>query len=753
MGLLLIGAIWAESSILLAQGEWTLHEMVGTSRASAELRGEGEADFYPLVQVSFEYLERSNSSSTNIEGVEQTGIEFRNLKVVVEGIGEFSRLGEIQSLKDVSSNLLGVSYDWILYDNVELDFDGAGAFPFGLDSAMHEAIEAIAAKELDEVETSALLDNLWRIGDDWGGLSMDWITGFYLGMDPFGFQLKLDLSLPGLPKRFLTQVIDGEPANGGFPESVSLSNNLGVSCYDEGLKRPDNVWASQGKFRDKIVVEWDSVEGAEAYAIYSSKCQLILPVSPVIVEIGVQPPGHEDFRIGTVSGSVLSFEDYNVEPNLVCSKATSGVGYFYWVRAISGGCLGQSAIIPIALGFRSIGPAHSLEASPAAFGGVELKWKVPRGTNQWDVFRSDSESFELAERVDRIQRFAIPTTVDDQIVTWTDSSVQKDTAYYYWVRAGYVGGSTGVSEMALGFFGELNPNRPPSKIMLNRNGVDENQEPGAVVGLLTVEDPDKEDAFIYSIVPSGAALRGPFGIRGDQLVTTAVLDFEKQRSYSVTIRVEDSAGHVLDGEFEISVIDFEEEAVPLPVIVVHPEGATIEEGSVYTMGVEALGEDLAYQWHFNGGALPNHRGTSIQIRFADKSREGLYGVKVTGPSGSVFSRTAQILVIEPGPNPDNSVGGGMIGGVRDVTESEGPNSRPEAEGASHPADQNEDFVISILEVTQYADAWKKGENWPSGPNPIPIVYVTSAGTLWRGGESYARDPSKPEAPGWWVNGE
>lgn len=41
--------------------------------------------------------------------------------------------------------------------------------------------------------------------------------------------------------------------------------------------------------------------------------------------------------------------------------------------------------------------------------------------------------------------------------------------------------------------------------------------------------------------------------------------------------------------------------------------------------------------------------------------------------------------------------------------------------------------------------------WASGPNPIPISYVSRAGALWKGGEFYRMQAGLTNAPMWWVN--
>jgi len=62
-----------------------------------------------------------------------------------------------------------------------------------------------------------------------------------------------------------------------------------------------------------------------------------------------------------------------------------------------------------------------------------------------------------------------------------------------------------------------------------------------------------------------------------------------------------------------------------------------------------------------------------------------------------------------------------------------------APGSFHPADLNNNWGLSISEVTAYGAAWKSGQTWARNPNPIPISYVTNAGFLWKKGETYHFD--------------
>lgn len=61
------------------------------------------------------------------------------------------------------------------------------------------------------------------------------------------------------------------------------------------------------------------------------------------------------------------------------------------------------------------------------------------------------------------------------------------------------------------------------------------------------------------------------------------------------------------------------------------------------------------------------------------------------------------------------------------------------DSAFHPADTNQDRLISSAEYAAYATAWKNNQPWPSGPSNIPADYVTRAGFLLNQGGAYYND--------------
>ncbi|MDB4690806.1 hypothetical protein OAH23_10345, partial [Verrucomicrobia bacterium] len=114
----------------------------------------------------------------------------------------------------------------------------------------------------------------------------------------------------------------------------------------------------------------------------------------------------------------------------------------------------------------------------------------------------------------------------------------------------------------------------------------------------------------------------------------------------------------------------------------------------------------------------------------------IYGSQTGTGAGSVTYRLAE--------NDTGVVRSGRIiiaGEVIKVTQSAQPSSVGSGDNSNdrHPADQSEPFMsMSISEVTGYGAAWKKGNEWPVGPNPIPIGYMTRAGLLWKSGETYTK---------------
>lgn len=136
----------------------------------------------------------------------------------------------------------------------------------------------------------------------------------------------------------------------------------------------------------------------------------------------------------------------------------------------------------------------------------------------------------------------------------------------------------------------------------------------------------------------------------------------------------------------------------------------------------------------------SQRGSFVRIDFGDVDSDG------DGLSDS-FERTHFGSATGGNPTLDQDNDGRP--NLREFLQG----THPLVADGRHPADlQPANDAISIAEVTAYTLAWQLGEEWSIEPKTIPVEYVTRAGALWKGGETYLfRNTPATNAPMWWVN--
>jgi hypothetical protein len=104
----------------------------------------------------------------------------------------------------------------------------------------------------------------------------------------------------------------------------------------------------------------------------------------------------------------------------------------------------------------------------------------------------------------------------------------------------------------------------------------ENLPAATRVGQLSATDPDGNDTLVFSFAPNGNP-DGLFRLDGNQLLTTAALDFEAGATRSVTLQVTDSAGNRYTKAFTITVTDLAEGAA-VQAGVINGPGFAITQG-------------------------------------------------------------------------------------------------------------------------------------------------------------------------------
>ena len=119
------------------------------------------------------------------------------------------------------------------------------------------------------------------------------------------------------------------------------------------------------------------------------------------------------------------------------------------------------------------------------------------------------------------------------------------------VRSMDVGGLTVEKVFSIGV---VNINETPTALTLTNNVVDENRPANTFVGNLNVSDEDAGDTFTYQLVGGiGSDDNASFLLNGNQLRTGVVFDFETKSSYTIRVRVTDSASNSIEQVFTITI--------------------------------------------------------------------------------------------------------------------------------------------------------------------------------------------------------
>ncbi|MDE0936799.1 MAG: DUF4347 domain-containing protein [Mariniblastus sp.] len=146
-------------------------------------------------------------------------------------------------------------------------------------------------------------------------------------------------------------------------------------------------------------------------------------------------------------------------------------------------------------------------------------------------------------------------------------------------------------------------NDGPTNLVLSTSVVDENINTGVpggpyFVGQLSTNDPDIDDVPFYSVL--GGSDLGLFqigGVFGNQLILEdGILDYERQSSYEVVLRVADQSGEFFDKAFTISVQNLND--APTEIV---PNAVSVQENTDTTAGISlgvltSIDQDLGEQF-------------------------------------------------------------------------------------------------------------------------------------------------------------
>ncbi|SHK60066.1 Por secretion system C-terminal sorting domain-containing protein [Reichenbachiella agariperforans] len=208
-------------------------------------------------------------------------------------------------------------------------------------------------------------------------------------------------------------------------------------------------------------------------------------------------------------------------------------------------------------------------------------------------------------------------------------------------------------------------NETPTDLELSSLEINESNPVGTVIGSFSTTDEDEGQTHTYTLV-SGTGDEGnaSFAISGDQLVTTEVLDYESQTSYSILVQTNDGNGGIYEESFTISVNDLAASITSIDLdnttVVENADAGTLV-GALSTAG-EDLSGSFTYELVTGTGSDDNSSFeviddeifTTESFNYEVKSS---YAIRVSTDDGNGYSleRTFTISIDDEAESTDTNI--------------------------------------------------------------------------------------------------
>jgi len=203
------------------------------------------------------------------------------------------------------------------------------------------------------------------------------------------------------------------PGTNTYSATVTVENNVtdkssysftisGTGTATPVMGVPQNIDATDGSSTSEISVTWDPVDDASYYYIYRSTSDSI--------------PASEEYT---------SFSNSKTD-----TSCTSGVKYFYWVKAGNSELgLGDPGIRDS--GYMKLSSPEVDSASDESTTAVNVQWShaATGGATSYEIYRSESDSPPSESTA------ATFTGISGLATSYNDISAEVGILYYYWVRA------------------------------------------------------------------------------------------------------------------------------------------------------------------------------------------------------------------------------------------------------------------------------------------------------------------------------
>lgn len=308
---------------------------------------------------------------------------------------------------------------------------------------------------------------------------------------------------------------------------------------------------------------------------------------------------------------------------------------------------------------------------------VRITWNLSSGATYYQVWRGIEDLPFMATKIADF----IPNSPYD------DYTIPPGTPYFYWVKA--ADSACGPSEFSSSDSGYTSCSVPSTPAGVSASD-------GTICNQIYITWNPSSGVDEYRVYRDGSPesdwQSGTNYTDGPGDCSTHTYQVEAQNSCGSSGLGSGDTGHAMCAP----VITLDPVQYPDPVC----------DGNDVTFTVVATGDSLHYQWKVDGVNIGFDNPSYLWegVSFSD---DGTQVVCEVWNDCDIVNSNATTL------NVDNCVG-----------------------PIAHQCDSDSDWRILISEITLYGFYWQTGQDWPVGPNPIPIDYVTNAGYLWTVGECY-----------------
>jgi hypothetical protein len=155
-------------------------------------------------------------------------------------------------------------------------------------------------------------------------------------------------------------------------------------------------------------------------------------------------------------------------------------------------------------------------------------------------------------------------SVDNTSFVISGSNLLSASSFDYEVKTNYsirvrVADQGGLSTQKVFAIAITNQNESPTNIVMSGGSVAENLPAGALVGVLSAQDPDIGSVCLYSLVAGAGSDGNPlFVINGSNLLTGVLFNHESQSNFSLRVGCIDEGGLSTQKVFEVNIVDMDE---------------------------------------------------------------------------------------------------------------------------------------------------------------------------------------------------